>query len=356
MMRLNQIGFYALLILILSLNSCENSLPKIPDSNDPIFNVKGTVGLENLNLVAGTSNMYMSTFKSKMNGVDTYSGNLSDGVSGFKINIFSGDVDISGFGATEVFSFEKFSFTEIPETPILELSKEMFNNINISKIDWYVDGLFKAADNLSFTEPGIYNVCARATFTDNSQSEVCNEMIVGFKKNGSFKLVHNVSENSTLTAYLDDVNGEVESITWFVNNENRGTGNFLATGVTSGKHILRCDVKFQNGVLRKRFVMLNGGKPSEYMIDFAHVETQSPNIWDYTAFVSITILGIKYSSILAPNSGNFIDVHSFKYYGLNELNQKTYVLKGKLNATLKSELIEEFVQANLDISVGLVIQ
>ena len=84
---------YCCLIMI-SLASCKKDEVVLPESNDPIFRVDGTFDGQNFSLIAGDNNAYMHTMTEIVNGVEVFSGNLSNGDFSVEMGVYNGLVDM----------------------------------------------------------------------------------------------------------------------------------------------------------------------------------------------------------------------------------------------------------------------
>ena len=67
-----------LLAAVVILSSCKKDKFDVPESNDPVFVVNGTIDNEAFQLVAGDAGAYMITGTMDINNVDFFYGNLNE--------------------------------------------------------------------------------------------------------------------------------------------------------------------------------------------------------------------------------------------------------------------------------------
>lgn len=157
------IGFA--IVGLLLLQSCSKAQVEVPESNDPVFLIEGVFAGEDFSLVAGDDNAYMFTNTFVINGVNFYSGNISNGNFSIELGVYDGMLDIPNHEPQVELSNLNPIFAQHTPPPITTLSKDMFANAQyISQIIWKVDGVQVGIDNAVIHEPGLYDVCAEITF------------------------------------------------------------------------------------------------------------------------------------------------------------------------------------------------
>ena len=68
---------------------------EIPESNEPVFRVYGTFDGDSLNLIAGDDGAYMHTMTKVENGVNIFTGIISNETMSFEVGVFDGNLDFS---------------------------------------------------------------------------------------------------------------------------------------------------------------------------------------------------------------------------------------------------------------------
>jgi hypothetical protein len=335
---MKQIGNIVLggLLLLFSV-ACSKDDITLPESNDPVFRAEGTFGADGLDLIAGDNGMYMHTFTGLNNGVKVFSGELTDGNFGLQIGLYDGDVDMtSSIPLNVIKQSDNWAFESGQDLAII--SKEMFpNHLLIDEIIWMVNGVFAGSNTLKIDESGVYEVCALVTYVDGSSSVLCNELSVGFERNGNFKLRHYSSQSGELSLWMEDIVGEVDSVSWFVDNEFVGSGSDYSGIVTAEQHSIEAKVIFTNGARRNRSMIVDGLVSGHFIDDFTGFEQDLQNMItrDYNWIVKLQSNGDEYSSLYADNSNSTIEVDDVSYYGLNSAGNRVYKITATFNGTLR---------------------
>jgi len=78
---------------IILLTSCTKNKIEIPESNDPVFTLEGTFEGDSISLIAGDNNAFMHTMTYNENGVNLYSGQITDGNFSVKLGVYDGYLD-----------------------------------------------------------------------------------------------------------------------------------------------------------------------------------------------------------------------------------------------------------------------
>ena len=165
MKLVSHISLSVLALATILLTGCSKDVIELPEENDPVFVLDGTLAGESLTLTAGDNNAYMYTSVESVNGVRVFSGKLSDGETSVELGIFDGNLDQPGHVPEVDLSNVALEFAKASSEPFVVLTRENLNQYqNIALVDWYVNGVFEGANNLYITEPGKYDICAFVTF------------------------------------------------------------------------------------------------------------------------------------------------------------------------------------------------
>ena len=339
-MRLNYKYLLAGFALLLATTSCKKDVVEIPESNNPVFKIDGTFGASDFSLIAGDNNVFMETSTSRINGVNVYSGNLSDGNFSIELGIFEGDVDQPNSDILNVIE-QSTDWAFNAGAGLVVLTKELFPNAAlISNIQWTVNDIVQSASEVPLAEAGVYQVCAFVNFMDGSSGTLCNELIVGFERNSNFKVNHYVSQEGILSSWLGDVNGDVYETLWYLDDVLTGKHTDFEYEIDSTCHVLRADIKFTDGTFRSKAVLVDGSSNGHIIDDFSVFEFSdvSTVLRDYNWRISVEMDGIKHTSENANNANSSLQISEIEYYGLNSAGKKVYLIDCTVNANVQSIL------------------
>lgn len=343
----------------LFLFSCKKKeIPELPESNDPIFKVEGTIDGQNIDLFAGEENAYMYTYTQKINGVNLFTGKLSDGSTEIEFGVFDGNLDLSPNSPIEDI-FNSIQWAIDPTHPIAELNKNSFINANnISSIDWYSDNIFLGTNYVTIDKPGRYNICALVTFIDGSQSQLCNDIILGYEIHSNFTLHQNLFPNGDLNAWIEVESGTISDIEWTIDNEefNEEESN-ITTNINEESHQVTAKVTFTNGVVRTKSFLVDGSLGGNNIQDFSLFEITTENKQtvkrDFDALLVVKKNNIEYRSDFIGNSSGVINASKIDYYGLNSDGKKVYKITASINCQLKNMNSGAIVPMIFDASFGI---
>ena len=342
---------------LLIISACKkNEIIPPPGSSTPVFTAVGTFGNEVINLQAGDNGVVMNTETLLYNGVDFFKGNLGNDAFDLEIGIFGGDFDIQNTTLPDFSPQSEVSFAYVaPQPPMLVLSKDSLPNSEIiNEVEWIVNGVVQPVlNNLVINSPGKYQICAHVTFTDMTESTLCNEMIVGFKQNASFELEFVMGQDHNLMAWIDPSIGTIQSVKWFQDGIEISNSSQLNKYIEDGSHLIQAEVLFTNGVKSLRSILVDAELYGKNIFDFTKLSSPFPIEWDFKSKLKLVKNGIEYFSHQTPNSGNKITISDVKYFGLNSLGKAVYILTGEIQVNLKSNLSSVVIPLNLDISFGI---
>ena len=163
----------------------------MPEGNDPVFTLNGTLGGEDLNLVAGDNNAYMYSSTELEYGVRVFSGELSDGSTSIELGIFDGNLDKPNHVPEVDLSNVILQYAKQSTEPFAILSKDSIINStsHIESIEWVENGLTLTAEEPIITDAGKHDICARVKFVGDPEVYIyCNDVIVGFQRNANFSI------------------------------------------------------------------------------------------------------------------------------------------------------------------------
>lgn len=343
-----RLGIVFLSVVTLLLASCTKEDITLPEGNSPVFHLEGSLGSEEIAMVAGDDNAYMHTFTTVTNGVSIFSGKLERSGTSVEIGVYDGNIDQQNVTPLSVIQqSNKWAFSSGQDLVIF--SKGMFpNHQMISQITWTINGIFAGINTVKISEPGVYDVCAMVSFHDGTNSSLCNEIIVGFARNANFRMRHYASQSGELNLWLDDVLGEIETIKWFVDGEFVSKKVEYSGTFTPEQHLVTVEVEFVNGAARTKSMVVDGTVSGHFIDDFTGFEQCIQNVIhrDYNWVLKLEHNGEQYSSLFANNTNSIIEIENIVYYGLNSSGKKVYKIEAEVNATVRK------IGSSLDVPVS----
>jgi hypothetical protein len=305
-------------------------------STSPIFTMNASLDGDDFTIEAGKNNAFMTTFMDMSNGVALFSGRLGADDLYVEMGIYNGDVDI-----VQPFSLKNFQgdmvFAASNTSPLLTLSKNDFPNAQlVNEVKWFIDGELAGVNTATISQPGKYNVCAQVKFYDQSEANVCNELLVGYHVNAHCRMHYFMNMQGQLKVWMDQASAPIEYINWKVDGLAIGSLDLLDIHVNQGLHSIEAEVHFENGVVRKKSMVIDGSSNGKFIYDFSSLEQSvvDPIKWDYAIVLKVMKDGKLYSSMNADNSESQISITDFSYYGLNAQGKKVYKCIAQINAFL----------------------
>jgi hypothetical protein len=335
--------------------SCKkDNLPDLPVSNSPIFNVEGSINGVPLSIIAGEDGVVLDAKKKNINGVKNLEASLMNGQSGITFLLADGEVDIPLSTPLDLLSLNSLPLSGPPLEPLLILGKQHFSNADfIQHIDWVVNGEPETgAGPLVIREPGIYNICAQVTFVNQQFTELCQEMIIGYKKHASNNLKVLVSQNNALIVYFDTPENEIDRVEWYLNDSMISSEKHNLVHQLSGESefIIKGKIFNTNGVVREKSVYYNILHPMNYIEDLTVFENQSTLEWDHRVRIAIQQNNYNYASM---DSSAEIIVHNCIPYEDPSTGASYYKIQGSFTGSLLCIETEEMVEVDLNFTIAL---
>lgn len=341
------------------LASCSKEQVVIPDGNDPVFTVEGSLGGEELSLTAGDYNAYMHTTTKLVQGVRVFTGELTDGSTSIELGIFDGNVDIPNHIPEVDLANIALKFAKRFPEPLIVLTKDGINqNQNIGSVNWYVNGVSKGPE-AAIMEPGKYDVCAHVTFigAPGIIHELCDEIIIGYERSANCSIDYMINSNS-IQASLASTGGAIENVEWFVDGTQVASSNNAMnwTALDSNFHTITAKATFANGVVREKSCLINTANPYQWIPDFTYFEIASGNGFpnqDYRVRLNITRDGREYKSVYANNESSSITLLNLEYFDDNVNGNKVYKATVQIEAIVMEMSTEKLIPVNLTATLGI---
>lgn len=352
-------SFIALIaLMVVSLSSCKKGQIEIPEENDPVFTIEGTLGSETISLIAGDNNAFMFTSTKMENGVRLFSGEISDGSTSIEMSIFDGKLDMPDHLPEIDLASAVLRFAKRSGDPLVVLSKEGLNqNQNISSIVWYINGTSTYAEEAPIYEPGKYDVCALVKFYGSTQAQqLCDEIIIGYERSANCYINFTIA-NNILGANIVSTGAGIVSVSWMLDGVPFGNNTqLLEESIDSNAHTLTAKVTFDNGVVREKSCIVNGGNPLQSVHDFSIFEITSGSNFtnqDYHVKLKVRHANHVYKTVLANNENSSISLLGIEYYGKNADNKDVYKATVQIQAIVMDVVTEKLLPINFTATLGI---
>lgn len=326
-----------MIALIFLISSCDKEEIEDPiTTNSPVFKAEGTLGADDFSIAAGEDDFYMHTTSEVVNGVDFYSGKLSNGSFEIEMGIYNGNLDIPSANFSQGIP-ENIGYMCYPTQPIATLSKDMLpNNMMIQQIKWYINGVLAGTNTANIMSPGIYDVCANVTFLDGSEGTLCNEMILGYTKHAICQLRHYLSSGGSFKGWVDDSSEPISSVKWYLDGTHISDDIELSTTMNQQSHLVTAEINFQNGTKRTKSMLIDGSLSGKFIDDFSVFENSITSInWDFDVVIAVKKDGKEYVSSSASNATSVLHISDVKYYGTNSAGKAVIKISADVSCNLK---------------------
>ena len=349
-----KIVFMLFTLSILIIGCAKEEIPNIPSENSPLFSVSGSIGNENISIIAGENEAYMKTSTIELNNLTSNHGILSDANQSFSMLMFRSNHNVVSYSNNFAELSEYRIADDYGATNLLEISIIDFqNNDYIHSIQWTIDNHDQSGYDLIIEEPGKYNVCAEVEFTNGSIEKTCNSIIVGYERSVDFQLKwHSLSDNS-VKSYIESSSNTVTAVEWYLNDSIVSDEiEYMYNGNYDHFH-LKAKVTFQNGTEATREIYVNRTYEHLSIGDFANKEQATSLRWDNNVRFTFEKNGIAYESRHnLNNDSHFIVTEIEEYYGTTT-TQQVKKIKGTLNIPFKNLMTGETIMSDLDIEIGV---
>lgn len=344
--------FFVSCFLIAACNKKE--LPEIPEENNPIFQVTGTIGDQNINFQAGENNVVMTTSIKSWNNINYGSGIIGNNNSSFSTSMYKHSVDISSLeGAFNELNSYPIA-NEIVGLSFLHISPDHFENSQyIESIHWTVDGEAQPESDLNMQTPGRYDVCAKVDFVTGFSATTCNTIVVGFKRNADFQVRWDLTPSNVVKCYIANSDLNVSEIKWYVNDTFVSDNlNYNYSDVSDQFH-LKAEVLFENGAAYERTVFVNRSEQNFSIGDWANKSLNTTLRWDNNASFAFEKDGVVYQSVQTSNNDASFIVEEINNFSSNQSSHEVKKITGTLNIPFKNTATGEIVTSDLMLEIGV---
>lgn len=341
------------LLLLLSLFSCrKDDLPVMPPSNDPIFRITGDIAGSPIEFIAGMEGAVLTSETINLQGVPHLSVTLGNSSNSFHLMLASGDMDMPESLLFDPSTLEDWMLTGDPAEPLMVISKyNLSNSSHIQSIQWRVNGIAQDSEVVKINEPGIHELCASITFLDNKESEICQEVILGYKKNARNHLRFLKGQDNVIIAFFDNPDHTIHRIDWFINDSLIPTDKLnLILPVQFNRYTLTGIVYNSNGVVRKKTVFIDRINTMNYIEDLTAFEHQYNHDWDYKARIQLKHLEKNYSSALTSGEISITHVENHSVLGQSIHYKKVH---GEYSGKMQCKEDNTFIHVNLNLVIAI---
>lgn len=363
-MQFRRINIYGLVLLsFVWLTSCTKDIVEVPQENDPVFKAEGMFGNDPFSIVAGDDDAYMYTMTSSENNVSIFSGEISNGTFSIRLGLYDGLLDKPSHVVEDDLMNVAPSFARSENEELLVLSKNTMLSLaqsqNINKIEWFVDGAWKATNEYVFYEPGIYNVCAEVYHVGNSSPyTMCDQVIVGYQRHVNCEIEFSVNQMGQMNAEIDAYGNTVDFVEWSFNGNSIGSSSSLLSQyqLPMSYGVLSAKVHFSGGFVRTKSVLVNGAYSQLAANDFTIFEEQSNTTVPYRDFnVRLDILkdGKYHTSMICDNTNSQITITGFEYFGKNDNGKDVYKVSAIISAMVKADGSIKSIPVNFSTTFGI---
>lgn len=295
---MRNIGWIGFVFLVLT--ACKKDLPEIPNTNEPVFYVRGNIDGQEIHFDAGDSDYLMESSKWYWQNVPVYQGRLFNPTNSFVLNIIGGDV-LSGEQIEPLLALTELRGAYNGETSVELNVSQLVNSNGIGGAIWDLNGV-TSGESLFISEPGVYTVGLNAVGIPNTN--ISNELVIGYKA-GLFKLKATVQSQFVSVQILEN-EFEIDYVKWkYGIQEAETTQGAIDFQLLSGSNELTATVRFKNGVERVRKIIVGQGQ-NLHVEDFVFlIESQVQERFDYTMFTEFNLGSEQYTALYTLQEEEF---------------------------------------------------
>ena len=357
---MRRVGKYSMLCSVIGMmmfTSCDKEEIVLEESTDPIFVTTGQLNGESFNIVAGDDGAYMHTMTLLENGVNVFSGEISNGNLSLEMGVYDGHIDKPSHNVVNELTDFSPHFSMGYSGNYLELNKfklcALPNSQNIEKIIWFIDGQKAGVNVALITEPGKYEVRAEVKFYGSAEVQnLTNDVIVGFKRSANCTIDFEMDQDSVV-ASIDAFGSSVTGVTWFLNGNEVANTHDLLLNITPERHTLTARVEMGD-VVRIKSVCIDGSGAGNTINDLTHLEEGSQGSpHDYNLRLIVVKDGTVFVSESADNLNSTIQVLGVELYGENSNGNEVYKVTALISANLRSAVSEETVPISFTTTFGI---
>ncbi|MFA7272653.1 MAG: hypothetical protein WC044_02235 [Crocinitomicaceae bacterium] len=327
-----------ILAVVLFLVSCKKQeIETIPESNTPVFYMDGTWAGQHINFTAGDDGMVMNYGTETRNGVHYSFGEITNGLNSIKLGVFDGHVALETFAGNIKIGDTLYMSSKFTEN-LANLWKGNFaNDMSISNVDWYVNGIFKGSNQVFIDEPGVYEICGNFTFSNGDSRNVCNTMYLGFQQDLNFAIRHFIADNGDVKLWLDGDLQNFDQVDWYIDDSLVACSPNFSGNIGANQREISAIVHHHNGAVLKKNIVVDGTFSGNFVEDFdINKLVVTGTNWDYGVGLEVTRNGEKFSSFEVANYKSKLVVKEMSIFETNAQGQIVVRINAEVDAKLKS--------------------
>jgi hypothetical protein len=327
------------LIVLLSLAACKKStiqVQELPETNDPVFRISGTVDNETVLYEAGVNGAKVENGTLFKNNVPFAFGQMVTADGKYRLGVFDGNGELPPL-ASFLTGGDSLLLADRFIEPLMVLSRANHSNADkITSIKWFIDGKFVGYDEYTISQPGKYVICGEYQFYNGHTEVVCNTLTVGFDNDMDVKIEHYMSGSYNVSLYLsgeDTLN--ISDVKWYNEDTLLGTGFNVWTSVGNYTKV-RAEITSVKNNKYTREIIVNGSNLGCYTEDFINFVKPTSKTWDYAVGLEIERNGEIFSTLNSQNFKSKLFVEDFELYEVRSNGDVVYKLKGVIDAKLSN--------------------
>lgn len=316
-------------------------------SETPVFSVRGKLGEQSVELIAGVDNAYQETLIEVKNEISHFKGTMIDQNERLELSFSEGEIGLISDGSS-LFS-GTILFQKPAENWMLLNQSGLVNNQFVQSINHSVNGV-SIGENLIVTQPGFNTICTDVSFTDGTTKSICNKYLLGYEDYGGF-LINFASTLTSTNLYAQSTNTPISTVEWFVDGVSFSAESNTSLAAGQGVVIVTAKVVFTNGIKREHSVIVDTDGENRYLKDLylykTSVETSQLN--DYKLTLNYTKDGVTYTSVIDSSQEGGFQVNSVELYHEKSNGNKIYKVSGSINCQLKNLISQELIPLSLEV-------
>lgn len=297
--------YIPIIVLVALVVSCKKEqLPELPEGNDPYYHIAGLINNDSIDWGVGIDNTWITYGVSNINGVDSYYGQITNGLNddAIRIDVLRPEIFTNG---TEVSAFTgaKLNYLTHESGAIkfnFGMNYEQFNYVLIKN----EDGMFQSTNQVHFDKFGIYEIGVK--FSDFSLSE-SYYLPVRYGFEDEFLKSGFTSHGNGDTLVVEPLTTEGNHM-WFIDDNLVSEESLLHVVLSDGIYQLRHDLKdiYGNEASFSTLIRFKDGE-FYWQMKYFYIPPTAPSSHYGNVIVSMKKNGVWYSSDNNSTnmSGNF---------------------------------------------------
>lgn len=328
-------------------------LPGDSASEEPVFSVRGTIGQQEIDMVAGIDGAYQETSVLILNGIEHFTGKMLKDSKAFTLSVSNGNIGLVPVLSDVIPSTLSFAY---PSEVWFSIGHQTLpNSQQIQSVNFSVDGV-PSGSSVNVLTPGFHTVCADVVFLDGTSRSICNKLLLGYKDHGEFLVRHNSQAGNNVTnLWLESASTPIAGVKWHVNDQHVSDDLHLVLDSGSGVVSVKAVVAFTNGLVREHIVLVDTDAEGRYFPDMENYKTSIEQTYlnDFKVSVIYQDNTKVFSGHATPDiPGDFI-VNSISFFQQKPNGNKVYKVSGTINGQLLDLLSGDLLSSHLQVTFAI---